>query len=98
MQGFVRLGSTVLIFESFLSWHDFSSFKQKKGNTISAISKVYDCNAGIELAETRLSLDKRIQAVRIYYGAKNVVETVRQLQFECEATSELQFPLFRWHF
>ncbi len=53
------------IFESFLSCRDFPSFKQKKGYTVSAISKVYDCNPGIEMAKTRLSLDKRIQAVRI---------------------------------
>ncbi len=45
---------------------------------------------GIELAETRLSVDKRILAVRNYYGTKNAVETVRQLQFECKAKSELQ--------
>ncbi len=50
-----------------------------------------DCNAGIELARTRVSLIKRIQAERIYYGTKNDVETVRQFQFECEANSELQF-------
>ncbi len=63
------------IFESFLPWPDFPSFKQKKRNTVGAISKVYVWNAEIELVETRLSLDKRIQAVRIYYGTKNVAET-----------------------
>ncbi len=84
------LGSMVFIFERFLSWHDFLTFKQKKENTESAISKVYDCNAGIELAETRLSLNERIHAVRIHYLTKNAVKTVRQLQFECEAISKLQ--------
>ncbi len=66
---------------------------------ISAISKVYGCHAGIELAETPLSLDKRIQAVRIHYGTKNAVGTVRQFQFECEETSDLQVASeFRRHF
>ncbi len=37
-----------------------------------------------------MSLDKGIQAVRVYSGTKNAVETVRQLPFECEATSLLQ--------
>ncbi len=31
-------------------WRDFLSFKQKKENSVSAISKFYDCRAGIELA------------------------------------------------
>ncbi len=55
-------------------------------------SKDNDCNVGIELAETPLSLDKRIQAIRIHYGTKNTVGTVRQFQYECEETSELQLP------
>ncbi len=42
-----------------------------------------------ELAEARLSLDKRIQAV-IHYLTKNAAETVRKLQFQCEAISKLQ--------
>ncbi len=83
MQRFVRLGSTVFIFEHFLSRHDFLSFRQKKENTASAISKVCDRYAGIELAEARLSINKRIQAVRIHYLTKNAAETMRKLQIEC---------------
>ncbi len=69
-------GSTVFIFERFLSWQDCLCFKQMKENAVSTISKVCDCKGGIELAERRLSLDKRIQAGSI----RNVVETVRQLK------------------
>ncbi len=77
------LGSTVFIFERFLSRHDFLSFELKKEYTVSAITKGYVCNAGIELTGTCLSLDKLFQAVRIYYGTKKNVETARQHKFEC---------------
>ncbi len=80
----------MFIFESFLSRHNFLSFRQKKGNTGNAISKVFDRYAGIELAEACLSSDKRILAVRIHYLTNNAVEIVRKLQFECEAISEHQ--------
>ncbi len=94
MLRFVRLGSVMFIFERFLSRHDFLSF-QKKENTASAISKVCDGYAGIELAEARLSLDKRIQAVRIHYLTKNAQKlrenfslSVRQFQnFSCTTVS-----------
>ncbi len=76
----------VFIFERFMFWHDLLNFKQKKENTVSAISKGYVCKAGIELAETRLSSGKRSQAIRIYFGTKTVVETVRQHEFESQAT------------
>ncbi len=52
--------------------------------------RMFTINAGIELAETRLSLNERIHAVRIHYLTKNAVKTVIQLQFECEAISKLQ--------
>ncbi len=79
-----------------MPWH---GFKQKKENTVSAISKVYGCNAGIELAETRLSSVKRSQAVRIYYGTKTAVETVRQPEFDCQATYRASVvSQFRRHF
>ncbi len=82
MQSFIKLGLMVFIFESFLSWHDFLSFRYRRRRiTVSTISNVYDCNAGIALAETRLCLDKRIQAVGTYYATKNAVETVIQLKF-----------------
>ncbi len=51
----------------------------------------FDCSARIGLAWTRLILDKRFQAVGIYYWTKNAVKTVKQLQFECEATFRTQF-------
>ncbi len=63
------LGSVVFISIAFLSLHCFLTFKQKE-NTSSAVSK-YDRYAGIELPEARLSIDKRIQAVRIHYLTKN---------------------------
>ncbi len=66
-------------------------FQSEEGEFIvSAISKNSNCNVGIELAESRLSVIRRIRAVRNYYGTKNAVETVTQLQFECEAKSGLQ--------
>ncbi len=47
--------------------------------------------ATLELNYCRLARARTIvKAVRIHYGTKNAVETVRQLQFECETISEFQ--------
>ncbi len=57
--------------------------------------------AALELnwRRTRLSLIERSQDVRIYYGTKTVVETVRQPEFECQATYRtLVVSQFRRHF
>ncbi len=72
----------MFILGRFLSWHDFLSFKQKQEYYSKRISKFYDLyNAKIEMAETCLGIDQRIQAGRTHYGTKNFVKTVRQLQF-----------------
>ncbi len=89
----------------FLLWCSFSKAlcldmiswvsSRRRRITVSKISKVYDCNAGIVYLESRLSLDKRIQAVRAYYRTKNAFETVLQLKFwNCLTHSNLVFSQF----
>ncbi len=70
MQSFVRLGSTLRVpFRKLFVQARFPEFQAQEGEvTLNSISKVYDCNAGIELAETLLIFGKRIQAVRACYG------------------------------
>ncbi len=74
MRSFVRLGSMVFIFERFMFGHDLLNFKQKE-NTVSAISIVYDCSGGIELADSLETCSGRQNNYITYNGIRNAAST-----------------------
>ncbi len=80
----------MFILERFFVLARFPEFQVEEGEYCERNFESLWFQAGIEFTETRLSSDTCLQAVRIYYGTKNVIETARQLQFEYGATSELQ--------
>ncbi len=60
----------------------FLEFQAKEGEYCKRnFERVYDCNGGNELEETRLSLTKVFRPPELNSETRNAVETVRQLKF-----------------
>ncbi len=84
----------MFIFETFLPWYDFLC-QAGEGKLLLAQFRKFM----IELEVTSLSLGKRIQAFRIYYGTKNAVQTVRQLKIPKLSYTKIEVASqFRRHF